>query len=187
MREVADDVGLSVSQVDRGGQMVHMILDAEAADPHGQIRIKIETNIAETTPFKTPTTIHHAVASRWWNGAAPIPTFVVEEMMSTKLRALYQRRKGRDLFDLWLVLTGGVATPAEIVGGLKHYMQKNVFTYPQAEAEPAGEAGRRGLSRRSREPGHRASRGLRHRRRRRHTHGANRRPAPQRATARAHS
>jgi predicted nucleotidyltransferase component of viral defense system len=131
LREVADDVGLSVSHVDRARTMVHMILDAEATDPHGQIRIKIETNIAETTPFKTPTTIHHAVASRWWNGDAPIPTFVLEEMMSTKLRALYQRRKGRDLFDLWLVMRGGEATLAEIVGGLEHYMQKDVFTYPQ--------------------------------------------------------
>jgi predicted nucleotidyltransferase component of viral defense system len=131
LREVADDVGLSVSQVQSARQMVHMILDAEATDPHGRIRIKIETNIAETTPFKTPITIHHAVASRWWNGAAPVSTFVLEEMMSTKLRALYQRRKGRDLFDLWLVLTGSEATPAEIVGGLEHYMQENVFTYPQ--------------------------------------------------------
>jgi predicted nucleotidyltransferase component of viral defense system len=131
LREVADDVGLNVSQVDRARQMVHMTLDAKATDPHGQIRIKIETNIAETTSFKTPTTIHHAVASRWWSGAALIPTFVLEEMMSTKLRALYQRRKGRDLFDLWLVLTGGEAMPAEIVGGLEHYMQENVFTYPQ--------------------------------------------------------
>lgn len=131
LREVADDVGLSVSQVQSARQMVHMILDAEATDSHGRIRIKIETNIAETTPFKTPIAIHHAVASRWWNGAALIPTFVLEEMMSTKLRALYQRRKGRDLFDLWLVLTGGEATPAEIVGGLEHYMRENVFTYPQ--------------------------------------------------------
>ncbi len=131
LRTIADGAGLSVSHVDRGGQMVHMILDAEATDPHGQIRIKIETNIAETTPFTAPTTIDHAVASRWWSGEAPIPTFVLDEMMSTKLRALYQRRKGRDLFDLWLVLTSGEMTPAEIVGGLDHYMRKDVFTYPQ--------------------------------------------------------
>jgi predicted nucleotidyltransferase component of viral defense system len=131
LRAVAEDVGLSVSHVDRAGQMVHVILEAQATDPHGQIRIKIETNITETTPFQTPTTIEHAIASRWWNGDAKIPTFVLDEMMSTKLRALYQRRKGRDLFDIWLVLTGGEAAPAEIVGGLEHYMRNNVFTYPQ--------------------------------------------------------
>ncbi len=131
LRAIAEKVGLEVSQVDRSGQMVHMILDAQADDPNGQIRIKIETNIAETIPFKAPTRIEHSVASRWWSGKARVPTFVLAEMMSTKLRALYQRRKGRDLFDLWLVLRSGEATPAEIVGGLGHYMQKGAFTYPQ--------------------------------------------------------
>ena len=29
------------------------------------------------------------------------------------------------------MLTGGEATPAGIVGGLEHYMQENVFTYPR--------------------------------------------------------
>jgi hypothetical protein len=56
LREVAGDVGLSISQVQRTRQMVHMILDTEATDLHGQIRIKVETSIAETTPFKTPIT-----------------------------------------------------------------------------------------------------------------------------------
>ena len=58
--------------------------------------------------------------------------------MSTKLRALYQRRKGRDLFDVWLVLTGREAMPAEIVGGLEHYMQKDIFTYPQLKLNLLG-------------------------------------------------
>jgi predicted nucleotidyltransferase component of viral defense system len=131
LREIADRVGLRVSQVESFRQMVHMVLDAEATDGHRRLRVKVETNIAETTPAKTPIAIDHAVASRWWSGSAPVPTFVLEEMMSTKLRALYQRRKGRDLLDLWLVLTGGKATPAEIVGGLEHYMRESVFTYPQ--------------------------------------------------------
>ena len=32
-------------------------------------------------------------------------TYRLEELLGTKLRALYQRRKGRDLFDLWKALT----------------------------------------------------------------------------------
>jgi predicted nucleotidyltransferase component of viral defense system len=51
-------------------------------------------------------------------------------MMATKTRALYQRSKGRDLFDLWLVLTYEDASPEEIVAGLRHYMNDSVFTYP---------------------------------------------------------
>ena len=41
------------------------------------------------------------VRSNWWNGRAKISTYEIDELMATKLRALYQRRKGRDLFDLW--------------------------------------------------------------------------------------
>lgn len=32
---------------------------------------------------------------------AATPTNELDELLATKLRALYQRRKGRDLFDLW--------------------------------------------------------------------------------------
>gem|GEM_PF-3333175 len=30
-----------------------------------------------------------------------VPIYATTELLGTKLRALYQRRKGRDLFDLW--------------------------------------------------------------------------------------
>lgn len=50
-------------------------------------------------------------------------------MMATKLRALYQRSKGRDLFDLWLVLTTERPDPRLIVAGLRHYMGDAVFAY----------------------------------------------------------
>ena len=42
-------------------------------------------------------------------------TFQLEELVATKLRALFQRKKGRDLFDLWLALTVLGLDPAEIV------------------------------------------------------------------------
>ena len=31
-------------------------------------------------------------------------TFTLEELLGTKLRALYQRKKARDLFDIWTAL-----------------------------------------------------------------------------------
>ena len=130
LRAIADRVGLAVSNVDRSASMVHVCFDAEATGG-GRIRIKVETNIAETDFFKKPIELNHAIDSRWWSGAAKIPTFVLDEMMSTKLRALYQRRKGRDLFDLWLVLAFENVSADEIVAGLRHYMEKSAFTYPQ--------------------------------------------------------
>ena len=43
--------------------------------------------------------------------------------MGTKLRALYQRRKGRDLFDLWKALTSSNANPDLIIKCYKEYMK----------------------------------------------------------------
>ena len=39
--------------------------------------------------------------SDWFKGTGDIITYEMPELMATKLRALYQRRKGRDLFDIW--------------------------------------------------------------------------------------
>ena len=40
------------------------------------------------------------VDSPWHTASAEVLTYSPEELLATKLRALYQRRKGRDLFDL---------------------------------------------------------------------------------------
>jgi Nucleotidyl transferase AbiEii toxin, Type IV TA system len=60
-----------------------------------------------------------------------VSTFALDELLSTKLRALYQRRKGRDLFDLWDAMVALDPDDAQIVAGLAHYMGDDAFTYPQ--------------------------------------------------------
>ena len=45
-----------------------------------------------------------AVNSSWFKGACEVLTYELAELTGTKLRAVYQRRKGRDLFDLWKVM-----------------------------------------------------------------------------------
>ena len=129
LRVIAGDCGLTWKEVDFSGPMVHVILDAEPTVPPGRIRIKIETNIAEIEFFRPTMTIDHEVDNGWWSGREKIPTFVLDEMMATKTRALHQRRKGRDLLDLWLVLTTQSVTAQTIVDGLRHYMKDEVVDY----------------------------------------------------------
>ncbi|MFO7728276.1 MAG: nucleotidyl transferase AbiEii/AbiGii toxin family protein [Desulfonatronovibrio sp.] len=45
--------------------------------------------------------------SSWHSGESEILTYELEELLATKFRALYQRKKGRDLFDLWHALSSG--------------------------------------------------------------------------------
>lgn len=65
-------------------------------------KIKIEINTREHFAIQGYTKKTIRVNSLWHSGEASVITFSFEELMATKLRALYQRRKGRDLFDLWV-------------------------------------------------------------------------------------
>ena len=50
-----------------------------------------------------------------------VPTFQPAELVATKIRALYQRSKGRDLFDLWLALDQLGVDPDEILAAFQPY------------------------------------------------------------------
>lgn len=71
-------------------------------------KLKIEINTTEHFQVLPLKIIPFNVESRWYSGVADIVTYDINELMATKLRALYQRRKGRDLFDMWYVMTQGL-------------------------------------------------------------------------------
>jgi predicted nucleotidyltransferase component of viral defense system len=64
-------------------------------------KLKIEINTTEHFHVMPLQQLDFPVKSEWFNGETSIITYQLNELMGTKLRALYQRRKGRDLFDLW--------------------------------------------------------------------------------------
>lgn len=137
LRDVAGSAGLVEHGTAQRGGMVNIVFDAEATGGPGRIRVKIETNIAEADSFLPRRELAYAVDSRWWSGEASARTFQIEELMATKLRALYQRRKGRDLFDLWHVLNDGGVDEQLVVEGLAHYMGEGLFSYREFRANLA--------------------------------------------------
>lgn len=84
-------------------------------------KIKLEMDTFERSPMLPLTIRRLSVKSSWWTGYADIPVFQVEELCATKLRALYQRSKGRDLFDLWLALTELEVDPKVVVHAFEAY------------------------------------------------------------------
>jgi predicted nucleotidyltransferase component of viral defense system len=70
-----------------------------------RMRLKIEINCREHFTVLGLQQVPFKVQNGWFNGECMINTYYIEELLGTKLRALYQRRKGRDLFDLDLALT----------------------------------------------------------------------------------
>ena len=65
-----------------------------------RLRLKLEINCKEHFNVLDWVDFPFEVESEWFSGKAAIRTYNINELLGTKLRALYQRSKGRDLFDL---------------------------------------------------------------------------------------
>lgn len=66
-----------------------------------KLRLKIEINCREHFNVFGFNEIPFEVNNSWFTGKCTIASYQLEELLGTKLRALYQRSKGRDLFDLF--------------------------------------------------------------------------------------
>ncbi len=77
--------------------------DSES-QPVTPMRLKVEINTREHFSVLGLTKKSFEVKSLWFSQQAMLTTFHLEELLATKLRALYQRKKGRDLFDLVVIL-----------------------------------------------------------------------------------
>ena len=86
------------------------------------LRLKIEINCREHFSVFGFNTFPYAVNSEWFKGEANLTTYQPEELLGTKLRALYQRKKGRDLFDLWYALVNLDPDVKKILDTFKAYM-----------------------------------------------------------------
>lgn len=100
---VAVAVGLEVAQSSTGAHPKVRLRGVHESDG-SRMRIKIELNTRERDPVLGFETRKMSVDSAWFNGDAGVTTFAPEEIVATKVRALHQREKGRDLYDLWLAL-----------------------------------------------------------------------------------
>lgn len=91
--------------------------------PSVKLRLKIEINSREHFTVFGYEKIPYHVDSDWFNGTAKIVTYNLDELLATKLRALYQRKKGRDLFDLAAGLNKASADPDRIVYAFSKYVE----------------------------------------------------------------
>lgn len=73
--------------------------------PSLPIPLKVEINCKEHFSVLPMVRKPFEVKSQWYEGTAELLTYQLDELVGTKLRALYQRLKGRDLYDLYKALT----------------------------------------------------------------------------------
>lgn len=94
------------------------------------IRLKIETNCREHFDVLGLSKIGFNVQNSWYSGNCTITTYKLDELLGTKLRALYQRRKGRDLYDLYKAVTMADVNIKNLLTCYRRYMDFVVDTPP---------------------------------------------------------
>lgn len=86
-------------------------------------KLKIEINTREHFSVYGFCKKPFSIKSRWFTGETEILTYDLNELMGTKIRALYQRKKGRDLFDLWVALQQVIFDPLKSIEAFRKYME----------------------------------------------------------------
>jgi len=103
--------------------------------PIQPMRLKVEINTREHFSVLGVQRRHFVVDSPWFSGNAEISVYAIEELLGTKLRALYQRKKGRDLYDLWLALTSLTVDDEKVVACFSRYLEHDGLAVSRAEFE----------------------------------------------------
>lgn len=127
---------LGQAQFDQSPVSPKLRFRVDAEDGGGQIRLKVEINTREINAYDPAAQMPFAVDNPWFSGNADVATFSREEMLATKLRALLQRDKGRDLYDLAHALERFDGLNEERVAGLfVQYLQASGLVITRAQAQ----------------------------------------------------
>lgn len=94
------------------------------------IRLKIEINCFEHFNELGLLKVPFSVENSWFTGSCELTTYHLEELLGTKLRALYQRKKGRDLFDLYKAITDEVVDTGLLLRCFNRYIDFSVTKAP---------------------------------------------------------
>jgi len=103
--------------------------------PAQRMRVKVEIATRERFSFDGLLRRPYTVATLWHEASVDVTTYTLEELLATKLRALYQRKKGRDAYDLSVALETLDVDHAIVVECFQRYMAAAGTTVTRAVFE----------------------------------------------------
>jgi len=95
-----------------------------------KLRVKLEINCREHFSVLGFNKINYKINNSWVPESCIIKSYELEELLGTKIRALYQRKKGRDLFDLYYAMTNLKLDYNKIINCYKKYIIFSVKNPP---------------------------------------------------------
>lgn len=134
IREALAWLGVPARKVAAHSLHLNYKFSPEAA-PDERLLLKVEMNTREHANLMGLREMPFKVQSEWYSGSCEITTFAPEELFGTKLRALLQRRKNRDLFDLHHGLESLGLDERKVIEAFDHYLGLEGATITRAHAE----------------------------------------------------
>ena len=122
-------LGKSSVEQKRNNNTLKFKFETEIA-PLQTMRLKVEINCREHFNVLGLKRIPLSVDNTWYSGSAPLLTYDFNELIGTKLRALYQRKKGRDLFDLFRASKYANLDVDKVIECYRRYMEFSDGTPP---------------------------------------------------------
>ncbi len=104
-------------------------------NPGTTLALVVEANVTERNPHRPIINIPFEFPFQDSTVRTLVKGYDIHELLGTKLRALFQRRRGRDLFDLYWALTQArpAVDPARIIESFQHYLQMEGSTAQRSE------------------------------------------------------
>lgn len=134
MREALDWLGKpSFSQSRHSMRLVYAF--KPEVEEAATLKLKVEMNTRDHESLYGIVLMPFAMDNPWNRAEVQLATYTPDELFSTKLRALLQRDKGRDLFDLHHGLEQLTLDPAKVVSGFEHYLAQQGLSISRANAE----------------------------------------------------
>ncbi len=120
---------------EQAGHSMHVVFKFTPEATQSALKLKVEINTREQESLFGVRHYPFAVESDWYQGKAEIASFEPEELFGTKFRALLQRRKNRDLFDLGEGLKELALDADRLVASFEHYLSLEGVSITRAVAE----------------------------------------------------
>jgi predicted nucleotidyltransferase component of viral defense system len=132
-----ESLKLAVRNIAKPSRVLRVIYEVPSVVEAGRrLTVVVEANVTERQTYRPAVKLPFEVSYRGARLHTQVNSFDIHEMLGTKLRALFQRRRGRDLFDLYWALTAPSATPvtpSNVIEAFQHYMALERTQVPRQE------------------------------------------------------
>jgi predicted nucleotidyltransferase component of viral defense system len=122
-----DSIRLAIRNVAKPSRVLRLTYSVPSvSEPGRTLDVVVEANVDERKPHRDIVRIPFEFGYRGETVKSVLNGYDLHEMLGTKMRALFQRKRGRDLFDLYQALTLATppVNPAAVIASFRHYLEQ---------------------------------------------------------------